>query len=184
MDRLSSALAYVKRVAEWRSAQGASYVNVRRPERVPEVSELRRDLLTLGIKELSYCDEGLDCIQYAQAPRAAIVLGWTGFIDLLQARIARDGFVALNAILKTEFHGVHKRAGKIGNRLELSQYFDDALLLTAAKILGIRQKHVHAQLDAMRDERNNCAHVEEYAVTVRIAMGYYANLVQYLPLVL
>ena len=184
MDTLSSTLAYVKRVAEWQTTQAGPYTSLRRPERVPEVGELRLELRGFGIKELKYFDEGLDCIQYAQAPRAAIVLGWTGFVDLLQARIARDGFVGLNGILKTEFHGVYKRVGQVHDRVEFSHYFDDALLLTAARKLCIVQKHTHTQLDAMRDERNNCAHVEEYAVNVRIALGYYARLIQYLPFVL
>lgn len=170
-----------EKAAAWRNTQADGLVVTRRAERVPEVSELRHEIRALGVKEFKYFSEGLDCIQYAQAPRAAIVLGWTGFIDLLQNRIARDNFAALNAILKTEFHGVHKKVGHIKTKEDLCEWFDDALLLTAARRLNLYPSHVHKQLDAMRDERNNCAHVEEYAVTVRIALGFYAKLIQYLP---
>lgn len=103
MDQLDDTQDFVKRLVRWRASQAAGYSVSRGPERVPEVSELRKSLLSLGVKDLMYFDEGLDCIQYAQAPRAAIVLGWTGFIDLLQTKIGSDNFVALNAILKRSF---------------------------------------------------------------------------------
>jgi hypothetical protein len=184
MDNLDAVRSIADKVSSWRATHTQGYVVSRGPERVPEVSELRASLMALGVKELKYFDEGLDCIQYAQAARAAVVLGWTGYIDLLQSRIGRDGYTNLNGILKTEFHAVYKRAGKIKDRDELIDHFDDSLLLEAGRKLKLYDKHVWKQLDAMRDERNNCAHVEEYAVTVRIALGFYAHLIQFLPYVL
>jgi hypothetical protein len=184
MDSVDAARDFVGRVASWRAAQTSGYVVVRGPERVPHVSELKQDLLKLGIKELNYFEEGLDCIQYAQAPRAAIVLGWTGFIDLLESRLERNTFSELNAILNTDFHGIYKKLGHVKSRKELVEHFDDKMLLEAGRKLKFYQSKVWSQLNAMRDERNNCAHVEEYAVTVPIAMGYYAHLIQYLPLIL
>jgi len=184
MDNLDAIRAVAERISSWSAIQKQSYVASKRPERVPEVAELRASLVALGVKELSYFEEGLDCIQYAQAARAAIVLGWTGFNDLLQSKIASDGFAALNGILKVEFHGVHKKAGAIKSREELTVHFDDALLLEAGRKLKLYATHVWKQLDAMRDERNNCAHVQEYAVTPRIALGFYAHLIQFLPHVL
>jgi hypothetical protein len=133
---------------------------------------------------LSYFDEGLDCIQYAQASRLSIVGGWTGLIDLLQSRLERDSFVALNSIIKMEFHAVHKKVGQIGTREALAANFDDALLLEAGRKLKFYEKHVWIQLNAMRDERNNCAHMQEYAVNVRIALGFYAHLIEFIPYVL
>ena len=58
------------------------------------------------------------------------------------------------------------------------------MLLEAGRKLKFYQTKVWTQLNAMRTERNNCAHVEEYAVTVPIAMGFYAYLIQYLPLII
>jgi hypothetical protein len=184
MDQITTARLLAERAAKWRESYSQSYAVTRGAERVPEVNELRRELVTLGVKEVDYFAEGLDCIQYAQASRAAIVLGWTGYIDLLQDRIGRDSFAALNAMLKMEFHGVHKKAGQVTSKKMLAEFFDDALLLTAGRKLGIYEKHAYTQLDAMRDERNNCAHVQEYAVTPRIALGFYAKLIKFLPCVL
>jgi hypothetical protein len=184
MDYLDGAQDFVTKLVRWRAIQADGYLVSRGPERVPEVSELRRSLVSLGTKDLKYFDEGLDCIQYAQAPRAAIVLGWTGFIDLLQSKIGRDNYASLNSILKLEFHAVHKKVGHIKTREALIDNFDDALLLEAGRKLNFYDKHVWTQLNAMRDERNNCAHVEEYAVNVRIALGFYAHLIKFLPYVL
>lgn len=181
MDNLALIRVIADRASRWRTQQSEGYAISKGPERVPEVSELRGELRALGVTEFKYFSEGLDCIQYAQAPRAAIILGWTGFIDLLQNRIGRDSFAALNAILKVQFHGVYKKQSQIRTKDHLCDHFDDALLLTAGRKLSLYKEHVYKQLDAMRDERNNCAHVEEYAVTVRIALGFYAKLIRYLP---
>ncbi len=184
MDNLDAVRSFAERISSWRTHHTQGYVVSRGPERVPEVSELRRNLLSLGITDLKYFDEGLDCIQYAQAPRAAIVLGWTGLIDLLQSKIGQDNYTFLNSILKIEFHAIHKKVGHIKTRGALSDNFDDALLLEAGRKLNFYDKHVWTQLNAMRDERNNCAHVQEYAVNVRIALGFYAHLIEFLPYVL
>lgn len=184
MEELRIAEGFVTKLVRWRAIQADAYGVSRSPERVPEVSDLRRSLRSLGIKDLNYFDEGLDCIQYAQASRGAIVLGWTGFIDLLQSKVARDDYISLNAILKTAFHGIHKKLGQIRTRNDLVDHFDDAQLLDAGRKLGFYNKHAWTQLHAMRDERNNCAHVQEYAVSVRIALGFYAHLIEFLPTVL
>jgi hypothetical protein len=184
MDHISKARDVALSAAKWSELQASSYGVAKRPERVPEVSELRRRIKALGVKDLDYFDEGLDCVQYAQAPRAAIVMAWTGFIDLLQLKFDRDKYTDLNAILKLEFHGVYKRVGQIKTREDLVDYFDDALLLQAAKKIGWLKRHAFTQLDAMRDERNNCAHVQEYAVTPRTALGFYDKVITYLPLAL
>ncbi len=184
MDYLTRARELVEAIARLKELVIPSVTVSRGPQRVPEVNELRREIKDLGVSQLSYFEEGLDCIQYAQASRAAIVLGWTGFIDLLQKKLAVDGFVALNGILKSGFRGVYNKVKKLSSTNDLAKHFDDALLLQAAKQLGILKSHAYKQLDAMRDERNNCAHVAEYAVTPRIALGYYARLITYLPLVL
>jgi|GEM_PF-4978527 len=74
MDYLDGVQDFVTKLVRWRAIQADGYLVSRGPERVPEVSELRRSLVSLGPKDLKYFNEGLDCIQYAQAPRAAIVL--------------------------------------------------------------------------------------------------------------
>ncbi len=181
MDTLEQTKSLALRLANWTYQQKDAYAVARRPSRVPEVNELRQELRQLGVKEFRYFEEGLDCIEYAQASRAAIVLGWTGFVDLLQLKLQKDSFTALNGILKTDFHGVHKRCAQLKTRDDLIRHFDDALLLEAARKVGFYKSHVFKQLDAMRDERNNCAHVEEYAVTPRVALGYYARLFTFLP---
>ena len=184
MDSVDAARDFAGRVASWRAAQTTGYVVVRGPERVPQVRELKQELQKLGIKELKYFEEGLDCIQYAQAPRAAVVLGWTGFIDLLETRLERDTFKDLNAILKMEFHGIYNKVGHLRSRKDLVDNFDDRMLLEAGRKLKFYESKVSSQLNAMRDERNNCAHVEEYAMTIPLAMGFYAHLIHYLPLIL
>ncbi len=153
-------------------------------ERVPEVNELRAEIKKLGVEDLTYFEEGLDCIQYAQASRAAIVLGWTGLIDLLQTKVVGPDLATLNANLNVWFHGIARKISRVQTIDDLIKHFDDSLLLEVGRKLGYFQSHAFTQLNAMRDERNNCAHVQEYAVTPRIALGFYAKLIAYLPLVL
>jgi hypothetical protein len=50
--------------------------------------------------------------------------------------------------------------------------------------MGLYKKHAHTQLQAMRDLRNNCAHVEEFPVTLDMALGFYSSLATYLEFLL
>ncbi len=184
MDYLSNLERLHSSVQRFRGSVAANYTVEKSPQRVPEINELRQEIKLLGVGDLSYFEEGLNCIEFAQASRAAIVLGWTGFIDLLQGKMSQDQYASLNAILKSDFAGVHRKKSRIATRGDLSKYFDDNLLLQAGFKLQHFKKHSYKQLDAMRDERNNCAHVQEYAVTPRIALGYYAKLIAFLPSVL
>src|SRR4030042_6292493 len=113
MDPLSAIHRIALKVSAWQKAQEGGYSVTKKAERVPEVSELRQEIKSLGVVELDYFSEGLDCIQCAQASRAAIVLGWTGFIDLLQNKIGKDNYAALNSILRASFPGIYKKRSHI-----------------------------------------------------------------------
>ena len=143
---------------------------------------IKAELKAINCPQLSYFNEGLNCIQFAQAPRAAIVLAWTGFIDLLHQRFARD-FKTFNNAYSAKFEKLHKKSGDIES-LEQLRELKDWEALTIGKHLGLFQNFPYVQLDAMRAQRNNCAHVEEFQVTTMIALGYYSQLVKFLPLIL
>lgn len=143
---------------------------------------VRAQLKAIDCAGQSYFSEGLDCIQFAGAPRAAIVLAWSGFIDLLHRRFASD-FDAFNQAYAVRFETLHKKSGDI-RALDRLREFQDWEALEIGKQVGLFKKHAHKQLDAMRDLRNNCAHVEEFQVTTHIALGYYSQLAAFLPSIL
>jgi hypothetical protein len=142
---------------------------------------IRNSLAQLPLVEKKYFNEGLSCIQFAQAPRAAIVLGWTGFMDVLHNRLARD-LVALNQAFAKKFPKLHSK-GELKGLNDIPE-LEDWQTLNLGHEMKLYEKHAHTQLDAMRDLRNNCAHVEEFAVTFDMALGFYGSLAEYLKFVL
>jgi hypothetical protein len=70
--------------------------------------QIRNSLAKLPIPQKNYFSEGLNCIQFAQAPRAAIVLGWSGFMDVLHDRLLRN-LTGLNQALAARFPKLHSK---------------------------------------------------------------------------
>src|SRR4051812_22748487 len=138
---------------------------------------VRGQLEGLGLTDIAYFIEGLNCIQFAQASRAAIVLGWSGFIDLFHRRLHRD-IEQVNAVFRTHFPKLSER---IGNFAQLSDFeaLRDKDALKLGQHLKLYDHHVYTQLDAMRDERNAYAHVGRIEPDILMALGFYSRLVRY-----
>jgi hypothetical protein len=151
------------------------------PHAAIRTEEIRNSLAKLPLSEKKYFNEGLACIQFAHAPRAAIVLGWTGFMDVLQSRLSRDP-VVLNQAFAKKFPKLHSKGELKG--LDGIRALEDWQALDLGREMNLYEKHAHTQLNAMRDLRNNCAHVEEFPVTVDMALGFYSSLAQFLVFVL
>jgi hypothetical protein len=143
---------------------------------------IKKRLSALDVTQLKYFGEGLSCIESAKAPRAAIVLGWTGFIELLHQRFIHDPEAA-NAAFTTAFPKLHEKGWSL-------QTLDDCLKLEdwqkvkVARQMNLYAKHAEAVIVSMNHLRNNCAHVEEFPVTILSALGFYDSLAQFLPGVL
>jgi hypothetical protein len=147
---------------------------------------IRTKIEGLNVELPSYFDEGINCIQYAQAPRAAIVLDWTGFVDLLTQRFVRE-LDALNSALTT--YGDSQKDKRLNSYLPVTSAEElirvpDFYLIEAAKVMRLLGKYDHARLQSMRLLRNNCAHVQEFAINAETALGFYNDLVDFLPKVL
>ena len=117
------------------------------------------------------------CIAYStRAPRAAIVLGWAGFMDALHRRLASE-LQALQPKYAARFPKLSERHRL--NDLATVRELDDWQALDLGLEMGYYPKSLLTQLNAMRDQRNHCAHIEEYPVTIEMALFFYASLANY-----
>jgi hypothetical protein len=151
------------------------------PHAAIRTAEIREHLSRLENAPKKYFTEGLNCVQFAHSPRAAVVLGWTGFMDVLHHRLASD-LRSVNAALEKKFPKLHGR-GELKN-IDAIRSLEDWQTVDLGHEMGLYKKHTHTQLQAMRDLRNNCAHVEEFAVTRDMALGFYSSLATYLEFLL
>jgi hypothetical protein len=144
-----------------------------------QAREIKHRREQLGVTQLDYFNEGLNCIQFARAPRAAVVLGWSGFVDLLHQRFSRDP-VAFNSLLRSYRPRLHSVLGDLQSPTDF-----EALKDKDAIELGFQMKlydhHAKTQLDAMRDLRNACAHVGQDPADIQVALGFFSQLVRFLP---
>jgi hypothetical protein len=144
-----------------------------------QAREIKDRLEKLGVNQMDYFNEGLNCIQFARAPRAAVVLGWSGFVDLLHQRFLRD-LAAFNSTLRSHRPRLHANLGDLQSLIDF-----EALKDKDAVELGFQMKlynhHSKIQLGAMRDLRNACAHVGQDPADIQNALGFFSNLVRYLP---
>jgi len=152
------------------------------PYAAVQTQKIKQDLTALGVTQLSYFSEGLNCIQFAQAPRAAIVLAWSGFVDLLHQRFARD-LPAFNAALKMHRSKLHAQTGDFSGLADFAA-LKDVDAIDIGHHLRIYDHHVKIQLDAMRDLRNTSAHIAARSPDIQIALGFYSHIVPLLPTVL
>jgi hypothetical protein len=64
--------------------------------RVISLTQTRKDLAALSLLQESLLSDALRCVQFG-LHRAAHVMAWAAFMDLLEERMASDGLVALHA---------------------------------------------------------------------------------------
>ena len=145
-------------------------------EAVQRAAIIRQTLEALPIAQQRYFSEGLHCIQYARAPRAAIVLGWAGFMDALHRRLASE-LQALQPKYAARFPKLSERHRL--NDLATVRELDDWQALDLGLEMAYYAKSLLTQLNAMRDQRNHCAHIEEYPVTIEMALFFYASIANY-----
>jgi hypothetical protein len=141
-----------------------------------QAATIRAALHRLPAAQQRYFDEGLHCLQFARAPRAAIVLGWSGYMDALHRRLAQD-LDALQPKYAERYpeRSVKRKLKDLADVRDLADWQALALGLD----MQLYGKGMHAQLAAMKDERNHCAHIEEYTVTIQMALYFYARLAQH-----
>jgi hypothetical protein len=134
--------------------------------RVVILEESYDKLTKLTLKQDELFRQALRCVEH-QLFRAAHVLAWAGFMDLLEEKLASDGLVKLRAA---------KTAWKAGSVEELRENVVEYQLIEAAKDLGLCTKTEMKALHGMLNKRNECAHPNDFFPDMNITLGYISEL--------
>lgn len=135
--------------------------------RVIFVDQTRRQLQGLSLLQQELFDEALVCIERGLY-RAAHVMAWAGFIDLVEQQLASDGFAKLHA-------NRPKWRGYTTVEL-LRENVADFQILEAARDVGLLGKSQTKTLLGLLAKRNECAHPSDYVPTLNEALGYVTEL--------
>jgi hypothetical protein len=115
----------------------------------------------LSLKQDDLFRQALRCVEH-ELYRAAHVMAWVAFMDLLQESLSHDGFVGLRKA---------RPAWKIRNSDDL-RVFSDYELIVAAQETGLISKTVAKALHGLLNKRNECAHPEDYFPELNDTLGY------------
>lgn len=136
--------------------------------RVINLSTSYSDVSDLNIQQEELLKQALRCTENGLY-RAAHVMAWAAYIDVLQKKLASDGLVKLRAlrIKWTE-----------SDMDEMREKYTEHAFLEAARELKLLTKADFKSLLGDLSKRNECAHPSGYLPTSNETLGYIAGLIQ------
>lgn len=135
--------------------------------RVISLTETWRDLGGMSLLQDALFRDALLCVERGLY-RAAHVMAWAGFMDLLEEKIASDGFVAL--------HAKRPKWKTYTTVEELRENVVEYQLLEVARDLGLLSKTATKTFLGLLSKRNECAHPSGYEPDLNQSLGYVAEL--------
>jgi hypothetical protein len=137
--------------------------------RVISLTQTWLDLEGLSLLQEALFRDALLCIERG-VYRAAHVMAWAAFMDLLEEKIASDGLTAL--------HGARPKWKTHRTVEELRENVVEYQLLDAARDIGLLSKTATKTLHGMLSKRNECAHPSGYEPDLNEALGYASELLK------
>ena len=130
--------------------------------RIVTVASLNQQLSGLSSDQAALLDSAVECAHSRQY-RAAIVMAWTALIDLLEQKLASDGFSHLNSV---------RPKWKVSSREELTESQVEFQIIEAAQAAGLYGKTRRKTLQGLLNTRNRAAHPGSFHPTFNRALGY------------
>ncbi len=137
--------------------------------RIITLSESYSSLAKLSIRQDELFRQSLRCVEN-ELYRAAHVLGWAGFVDYFEEKLAADGFKKLHAAYPA--WSIHKSIEDL--RENVAEY----QLLEAGRKLKLCSKTETKALQGLLNKRNECAHPSDYFPGLNESLGYVSELFQ------
>jgi len=137
--------------------------------RVFNLKETYDDLAGLSHHQKSLFSQAMTAIEVGLF-RAAVVLAWAGFIDVLEAKLSSDGWVKANSVWPTF---------PISKTLEeLRESYTEHAFIILGKECGLYGKQTMNTLHGALSERNQCAHPGNADPGMNEALGYVSKLLK------
>jgi hypothetical protein len=135
--------------------------------RVFSLNQTRRRLATLSIEQEELFQQALICTEVG-AYRAAHVMAWAAFIDLLERKLGSDGLVKI--------HNARPAWSKYTSVEELRENVPEHQLIEAARDVKLLSKSEAKTILGLLSKRNECAHPGDYRPDLNESLGYAAEL--------
>lgn len=145
-----------------------SHHETSRRSRIVTLTSSYEDVVALSIQQDELLKQALRCAEHGLY-RAAHVMAWAAYIDLLKEKLASDGLVKLRGI-RPKWSGA--------DMAEMSESYTEHAFLEAARELKLLSKADFKALAGDLSRRNECAHPSGYLPEINETLGYIAGLVQ------
>lgn len=137
--------------------------------RVCTLKETYDELAGLSQYQRSLFAQSMTAIE-AGLFRAAIVLSWAGFVDVLETKLASDGWVKVNSIRST--------FAMTRTLEEVRESLTEHAFVILGKECGLYGKGTMHSLHGALAERNQCAHPGTPDPGMNEALGYVSKLLK------
>jgi hypothetical protein len=123
-------------------------------------------LAVLSLQQDDLFKQALRCLE-GRLFRAAHVMGWAGFVDFLEGKLASDGFTKLRAA---------RPKWTVKTVDDLREGYSDHATILAARDVGLCSKSEMKALLGLLNKRNECAHPSNYFPGLNETLGYMSEL--------
>jgi hypothetical protein len=135
--------------------------------RVISLRESYARLAGLSLQQDELFKQAMQCIEHG-IYRAAVVMAWAAFIDVVEQKLAEDGLVKVKAA-KTGWV-------KFATMEELREHIPEHQLIEAARDVRLLSKGETKTILGLLSKRNECAHPSGYKPDMNESLGYVAEL--------
>lgn len=132
------------------------------------LEDLLEELRGLPVDVRSYFEEATTCLRYGLL-RAAVVIGWAGFISVLLEQL----FVAYEADIRRV-----RKKWKFTTLGDLKESYTESALLDVAKVVGLIDKAELRTYQGQLGRRNQCAHPTLYVPSLNSALGFVDDMIR------
>lgn len=135
--------------------------------RVISLRESYVRLAGLSLQQDELFRQAMLCIEQG-IYRAAIVMAWAAFMDVLEQKLGEDGYARVRAA-KTGW-------AKLLTIEDLHEITNDYQVIEAARDLKVLNKSEMKTIHGLLSKRNECAHPSGYKTDLNESLGYVAEL--------
>jgi len=129
------------------------------------LDETYKTLKGLSLRQDELLRQALRCIEN-RLFRAAHILGWTALVDLIEEKLASDGFRKLNSA---------RRNWNISSLDQLQENYPEFQIIEACKDVGLATRSEMRILQGFLSKRNLCAHPSNFFPDYNQTLGYIAD---------
>src|SRR5262245_56748177 len=164
--------------------QKVGLVSTKPTERTELIKEIAESLHALIQKipdqhEREYIEEAISCLSPVNnAPRAAVIMGWTGTVCNLRRKIDQQGtagYIAVTGYLQA----MNPKAKPVTNINDLEDIKDVHLLDFCEKMNILKGKSVKTQLVQWLDFRNGLGHPTQVKPGINKVKAFFEDIIQY-----